>query len=98
MKVVGLELGGKLMPLQLAVGVKGGCEIGARMAQLAYDIGREGIEWGRGRGGGMCFVQIDLENACNLQACKQIFDSLHEYSPGLVRIFRKLYGHKTRFL
>jgi hypothetical protein len=48
MKVVGQQLGRKLMPLQLAVGVPGGCEIGARMAQLAYDVGGEGILGGGG--------------------------------------------------
>ena len=30
------QLGERLVPYQLAVGVRGGCEIGARLAQLQF--------------------------------------------------------------
>jgi hypothetical protein len=43
---VGAELGRNLMPNQLAVGVKGGCEIGARLAQVAYDLDVDQVEGG----------------------------------------------------
>ena len=46
---VGAELGRNLMPHQLAVGVKGGCEIGARLAQVAYDVDLD-MHGGRWRG------------------------------------------------
>jgi len=88
---VGAELGRNLMPNQLAVGVKGGCEIGARLAQVAYDIDVDQVEGGEK----MCLIQLDLENAFNLQGRRKIYDSLKERCPGLVRGFRTLYGFKS---
>jgi len=90
---VGLGLGRNLMPHQLAVGVKGGCEIGARVAQIAYDSGGAGLEDGEEQ---MCLIQLDLENAFNLQARRQIYDALVRRCPNLVRMFRKMYGFKSR--
>ena len=89
---VGAELGRNLMPHQLAVGVKGGCEIGARLAQVAYDVDLDMVEDGEE----MCLIQLDLENAFNMQGRRQIYDSLVERCPGLVRIFRALYGFKSK--
>ena len=88
---VGAELGRDLMPNQLAVGVKGGCEIGARLAQVAYDLDVDQVEGGEM----MCLIQLDLENAFNLQGRRKIYDSLKARRPGLVRIFRKLYGFRS---
>ena len=54
-------IGRSLLPHQLAVGIKGGCEIGARLAQVIYD--HEGAS--REGGEEMCLIQMDLENAFN---------------------------------
>ena len=85
-------VGAQLLPHQLAVGVKGGCEIGARLAQMVYDVGGDDVEGGEQ----MCLIQMDLENAFNLQARRKIYDALKRYAPGLVRIFRVQYGIKAK--
>ena len=43
------EVGRAPMPYQLGIGVKSGCEIAARLAQVVYDADREmhGARWGR---------------------------------------------------
>ena len=43
----------------------------------------------------MCLIQLDLENAFNLQGCRKIYDSLKERCPGLVRGLRTLYGFRS---
>ena len=43
----------------------------------------------------MCLIQMDLENAFNLQARRTIFDALVRIAPGLVRFFRALYGEAS---
>ena len=81
-----------LLPLQLAVGIKGGCEIGARLAQVIYDHEGETLEGGEE----MCLEQMDLENAFNRQARRRIFDALLDLAPGLAKLFRVFYGRPTR--
>ena len=39
---------------------------------------------------------MDLENAFNKQARRNIFDALHTYAPCLLRLFRMFYGFESR--
>ena len=85
-------IGRSLLPHQLAVGIKGGCEIGARLAQVIYD--HEGAS--REGGEEMCLIQMDLENAFNRQSRRRIFEALCDIAPGLARLFRVFYGQPSR--
>ena len=44
----------------------------------------------------MCILQMDLENAFNLQARARVFEGIRRYSPRHARYFRKLYGRPAR--
>ena len=58
---VASKLGEKLAPLQLGIGIKGGCEIAARMTQLAYDIDST-LEMESAHS---CILSFDIANAFN---------------------------------
>ena len=78
-------IGDLLNPLQLCVGVSGGCEIAARIAQLAYDADAGPDET-------MSLILLDLQNAFNLLSRKAVFEGLKLYAPYFVRWFRTFYG------
>ena len=67
---------GKLLaPLQLCVGISGGCEI---LASIAHDyLKRED----------RCVMTLDLPNAFNSISRKSILLGLQQYSPDLIRTF-----------
>ena len=73
------ELGEKLAPLQLCVGIKGGAEIGAKLAQKVFEIDK------------LPQIEIDVENAFNSMSRGRIYDGLCKYAPGIVPFFTKLY-------
>ena len=85
-KKVSKKTGEALLPFQLAVGVSGGVEIGARTAQLSFDYpGEVGTE-------GMALASLDITNAYNTQRRIDAYKGLKEYCPGLVRLFKSKYG------
>ena len=85
---VASKLGERLAPLQLGIGIKGGCEIAARMAQLAYDIDST-LEKESAHS---CLISFDIANAFNTMPRRNVYNALLERAPELVRVFRSLYG------
>ena len=69
------ELGQKLAPLQLCVGIKGGAEIGARMAQIFYTEGKKHLS------------SIDIENAFNSIPRSLVLEGLEVLCPHLPPLF-----------
>ena len=82
------KLGERLAPLQLGIGIKGGCEIAARMAQLAYDIDAT-LEKDSAHA---CVISFDIANSFNTMPRRNVYDALLERAPDLDRVFRSLYG------
>jgi hypothetical protein len=82
------EVGQKLAPLQLCVGVTAGCEIAARMAQMVMSIPEEAGER-------MCLVQLDVSNAFNEIPRGKVATAVKQYAPKLMRWFRSFYGMET---
>jgi uncharacterized C2H2 Zn-finger protein len=78
--LVQIDIGEQLLPLQFAVGVKGGGEIVARIAQLHYDTE------------GLALLRFDVSNAFNELRRSHIWNGLHTYCPGLCKLFRTFYG------
>jgi hypothetical protein len=77
---------------QLAVGVSGGCEIGARLGQVAidYSFGADDVTAAEC----MCLVNGDRHNAFNLQPRGPTFEATKEVAPLLSRFYRTFYGGK----
>ena len=82
------EVGERLAPLQLCVGVTAGCEIAARMAQMVMSIPDVGDER-------MCLVQLDISNAFNEIPRGKVALAVRKYAPKLLRWFRSFYGRAT---
>jgi hypothetical protein len=85
-----------LLPLQYAVGVKGGVEIAARMAQLAYDFPNDCV--GGEEREEMSILRIDTSNAFNTLSRSKMFSAVIQHAPGLARLVRALYGCRVPFL
>jgi len=83
-------IGTSLMPLQLAVGIPSGCEIGARLVQVAYSHMTYDFDVED-----MCVISMDLENAYNLSPRRVMYDAVRARAPGLTRLFRTLYGQQS---
>ena len=77
------ELGEKLAPLQLCVGIKGGAEIGARMAQKTYGVDK------------LTQMLIDIENAFNSMPRNLVLRGLKKYCPELIPFFTALYRTRS---
>jgi hypothetical protein len=78
------QLGEKLVPHQLAVGVRGGCEIGARLAQLQFSSGNNfEQDWALEP----AIVNIDVKNCFNECSVRLAFERLVMWAPGLARLF-----------
>ena len=86
-KAVSGEVGKKLKTHQLAVGLPGGCQIGAMLAQLQYHRNDE-LPEERAH----AVVLLDATNAFNTVHRAAIYEGLQEFCPGLVRLFRWAYG------
>ena len=71
-----------LEPLQVAVGTSGGCEVMAALAQNAFD-NRDYT------------LALDLHSAFNQVWRRAIADGLVRYAPGLLPIFKRLYGRAS---
>jgi hypothetical protein len=81
---IGREVGARLQPLQLGVGISGGCEIGARIPQQVLE-----------RRSGHSVIALDLSNAFGTIRRGHIFNGLHEYAPQLIPFFLRAYGHES---
>ena len=78
------QLGQRLVPHQLAVGVRGGCEIGARLAQLQFCNGRNfDQDWRLAP----AIVNIDVKNCFNEASARLAYEKLLIWAPELVRLF-----------
>ena len=83
------QLGKKLAPIQLAVGVPGGCEIAARIAQLQFDRRDDDHQ---------AFLTVDARNAFNSIRRRPIYEGLVTYCPSLIPLFRWLYGSPSALI
>jgi hypothetical protein len=74
----------QLSPIQLCVGISGGCKIAARLSDIYMSrsdyLGCPG------------FLKIDASNAFNEIRRGIIYDNLRELCPELCAVFHKLYG------
>ena len=75
-------VGPKLEPLQVAVGTSGGCEVMAAMAQETFSSGS-------------FTLSLDLHSAFNQVWRRAIAEGLREHAPGLLSIFKLLYGSES---
>jgi hypothetical protein len=82
------DLSQKLRPHQLAVGVRGGCEIGNKLMDLCYHrdnrYGREACE-------SSGFLSVDVSNAFNTLSLVRILEIMRESCPELIRFFMWTY-------
>jgi hypothetical protein len=79
-----VQLGTRLVPHQLAVGVSGGCEIGARLAQLQYSSASNfDDDWELEP----AIVNVDVKTCFNEGAVRLAYDRLVEWAPELTRLF-----------
>jgi hypothetical protein len=80
----------QLNPVQLCVGISGGCEIAARLADIYLSrpdkLGNPG------------FLKIDASNAFNEIRRGVIYDGLRSICPELCAVFRMLYGRSSYLL
>lgn len=78
---VSTSVGHKLCPLQLGVGISGGCEIAGRAAQLAIDSNPN-----------LVAINLDLTNAFGTMSRKKMFRGMKEFCPALTPWFMWAYG------
>jgi hypothetical protein len=80
----------QLSPIQLCVGISGGCEIAARLSDIYMSrsdyLGCPG------------FLKVDASNAFNEIRRGIIYDNLRELCPELCAVFRMLYGQPSYLL
>ena len=80
------ELGKKLAPLQLCVGIKGGAEIGAKLSQIFYEIDKKSQ------------MAIDIENAFNSIPRGVVHKGLNKRCSGAVPFFTKLHCFASKLI
>jgi hypothetical protein len=78
---------------QLAVGIPGGCQIGAQAMQMCYDRICEGSDGSAEESAGI--LLIDVKNAFNTLSVRQIYEQLLVICPGLARVFRFMYSEPS---
>jgi len=76
------DVGARLEPLQVAVGTSGGCEVMASLAQQSYSNNNYTLA-------------LDLHSAFNEVWRRAIAAGLQTYAPGLLPIFKRLYGRPS---
>jgi hypothetical protein len=87
MRILGPKLALDLQPLQLAIGVKGGVEIAAVIADLGYSAEGPRRE--------ISTMSIDIKNAFNSMPRYRILLGLRESCPELIRYFKWTYGSRV---
>jgi len=70
------KVGEQLLPVQVGVGIPGGCEKAAVFTQFLYDKLEDSA-----------LIKLDLKNAFNLISRKRILDGLSQYCPQLIKAF-----------
>ena len=80
LSIVGEPIGRLLAPLQLAVGIKDGCAIAAKIHQIARNDPN------------LATISVDLSNAFNRMRRRTILEGLQEYAPHLVNFYQWGYG------
>jgi len=75
-------VGARLEPLQVAVGTSGGCEVMASLAQQSYTNNNYTLA-------------LDLHSAFNQVWRRAIAEGLTQHAPGLLPIFKRLYGRPS---
>lgn len=81
LKAIGADVGLHLLPMQLGVGVAGGCEIGARLPQVLTRLLPH-----------HCVIALDVSNAFGTLRRLHIARGLAQYAPCLLPFFRRAYG------
>ena len=84
MQTLRSTVGPKLTPLQLGVGVSGGCEIAGRLAQLMLDADSDNV-----------LINLDLANAFNTIPREMMWTGLRYFCPELAHWFLWAYGAPT---
>ena len=87
LRQLGTEIGAQLMPLQFGVGVKSGCEIAARLAQVALDAHQEQV-----------IIPMDLANAFNSIPNRAMQQGVNKFAPALKRFFFWMYGQPNEIV
>jgi hypothetical protein len=83
-KLIGIDVGGKLEPLQLGCGISGGCEIAGRLGQVILDSDRD-----------MCAIKLDIKNAFNSMPRKVMWKGIQEFAPELSHWYMWAYGEES---
>ena len=83
---LGPGLGSVLSPLQLVIGISGGCEIGGRIGQLIM---------ASPPATNLIITSTDLKNGFNELGRSKQLDGLIRFAPGLLRWFQWAYGRPT---
>ena len=91
MATIGHRVGQALLPRQLAVGISGGVEIAAVMADLGYALHRGNLGVSR-LTGGFATMNIDICNAFNSIRRTHILTGLRRYAPDVIPHFQWVYG------
>jgi hypothetical protein len=77
-------LAAELVPFQLAIGLKGGAEMGAILAKLAHDT----LEY--------ALVSLDVNNAFNSMRRRHMWYGILRYCPNLLPFFKAIYGGRSQ--
>ena len=92
-KALAEGVGADMAPLQLAVGLKHGVEIGARSAQVVYNLINDhptlGFE-------DLAIIKLDVKNAFNSLPRAHMFDAIMDRCPSVARLFRSPYGEPSK--
>ncbi len=75
------------------MGLKHGVEIGARSAQVVYNL----INYHPTLGfEDLAIIKLDVQNAFNSLPRAHIFDGIMDWCPSVARLFRSLYGQPSK--
>jgi hypothetical protein len=83
-RILSVEVGYKLEPLQLGCGISGGCEIAGRLGQVILDSHPD-----------MCAIKLDIKNAFNSMPRKVMWKGIKEFSPNLAQWYMWAYGEES---
>ena len=78
--------------MQVAVGVSGGTEIVARMAQVVYDVNEDNDN------GGYAICSLDAVTAYQRARQYRIYEGFREYCPSLINFLQWKYGQAVNLI
>jgi hypothetical protein len=92
-KALAEGVGADMAPLQLAVGLKHGVEIGARSAQVVYNLINDHSTTGFED---LAIIKLDVKNAFNTLPRAHMFEGIMGRCPSVARLLRSLYGQVSK--